>query len=177
MEQPPSSVALWVQWETPADQDHFDHIAAVLARQQRRSIGTRPALLYGLLIGVALVLPVALWPVGLIGPVMMAVVVLWIRFGVPRQMAESFRRQPTSREPMTVTFDSEGLHVVGPSMADHLRWKLFEGVSIDDGVLVFRRRGVQLFQAVSLRDLDPGVDRARLVAELERVIAASAPPA
>jgi hypothetical protein len=179
MEQPPSSVALWVQWQTPGMAADADHLATVMLRQatQLDTGRTRPGVIFAAIGFLGTVMTLAAWPAGIVFPIGFALLAGWRFLGAPRQVARRLRGLPTAHEPCTVTLDAEGLHVVGPSVADHLRWKLFEAASLDEDVLVLRRRGLKHVDVIPMATLDPGVDRDRLVAEVERAIAASAPPA
>ncbi|HEU5149968.1 MAG TPA: hypothetical protein VFU19_05695 [Iamia sp.] len=179
MEQPPHPVALWVRWDVPGDAPFVDHLAAVALRQQSRTADppVRPALLYALLGAFTLIVVVAAWPVGILVPLLIGLIPLWTKVLGPRQVAKALRRQPVVADPYTVTLDAEGLHSVGPSVADHVRWRVFESATVDEDVLVLRRRGARHLLVIPLATLDPGVDRAWLAAEVGRAIAADAPAA
>lgn len=87
---------------------------------------TSPAVVYGAIAVGLLVVTIATWPVGLVALPLVGLLTLWSKVLAPRQVAKALRAQPTADEPYTVTLDAEGLHVVGPSIADHLRWRSFE---------------------------------------------------
>lgn len=179
MDRSPALVALWAQWRSPGDAELIDHLVVVVLRQRRREAAptVRPWVLYACIAFVLAVLVATTWPSGLLVALPVALLVLLAKVIAPRAMAKSLRRQPTIDDPYTLTLDAEGLHVVSPSVADHLRWRVFESAALDEDVLLLRTRGTRLIRAIPLMWLDPAIDRAALVAEVERAIAADAPPA
>lgn len=172
----PSSVApRLAQWQVAGDAAHAEAIAAIAAREARGQQTTAPPWAVATaFVVVAVVLALAVGTVvgAAIGGVLalLGLLVWWS----PRAMARQVRRLPSSHEPYTVTLDVEGFHVVSPSVADHLRWRLFAGAAHRDGYLVLRFRGSGLVRVVPLEGLDPTVDRDRLVAEVDRLIAVDA---
>jgi hypothetical protein len=176
MDRPAAPAAFWVQWQAPGDGPIADHLARVALRQQQRvaSGETRPAVVYAVIVVAGAMLVALTWPAGIGLAVLLALFVVWAKVLTPRTVAKAVRNQPTANEPYTVTLDAEGLHIVGPSVADHLRWRIFEESWIDEDVLVLRRRGVKLSLVIPLLALDPTVDRGWLVDGVSGAIAADA---
>jgi hypothetical protein len=178
MDRPLAPTDLHVQWRSPGDEEHVDRLVAVILRQNRKVAAglVRPWILWATFL-VMVPFVVALWPWGLLLPIALATFVYVLKVETPKRMATTFRDQPTVRDPYTITLDTEGFHVVSPNVADHLRWSVFDHADIDDDVLVLRTRGSRFLRAIPLGPLDPAVDRAALVVELNRLIEASAPAA
>lgn len=153
------------------------HARAFMAWFSRRRSG-RLTVQENLLLaaGASVVLAVVVSPVTLLGLVAVAWFAGWTTRRRTRALARGLAERPGAHEPTTVTLDADGVHVVGRTVADHHPWAGLGGAALRRGFLVLEDRDHRSpVELLCLDHLDPGVDRARLVAEVERAITAHAP--
>ena len=167
-------------WHLPlGDAPHLERMAEVGVRQNlREGLGKAGSRLVAPLIavlGLAMTFLVSLS--GLAFVAAGAFLWWWQRYGAARQLVKAMHRLPTAHEPYTITLDAEGLHAVGESFADHLRWRVFSGALADDGLLVLRRRGSKVLQLLPLPPDGPASHPEWLAHEVDRLITADAPAA
>jgi hypothetical protein len=165
----------WTQESTAATADR--HARAFMAWFFRRRSGRLTTQEHLLLVSVvSVVLAVAVTPAALVGLVAVAWFVGWTTGRRARMLARGLAEGPGAHDPTTVTLDADGVHVVGRTATAHHRWADLGGVALRRGFLVLEDREHRSpVEVLCLDHLAPSVDRDRLVAEVERAIAAGAP--
>jgi hypothetical protein len=174
--EPVSPTPVLARWDVRGDPPSTEHMARVALRhlRQARSGSISPGLALGLCFAIAVLLSLLVSPLMLVGVLCItAAIAGTVVFG-PRNLVKAWRQQASFHEPYTVTLDAEGLHAVGPSVADHLRWRVFDAAAVDEDVLVLTPQGTKMVRVFPLETLDPRIDREWLAHEIGQLIAADA---
>jgi hypothetical protein len=110
-------------------------------------------------------------PLALGVPIVVGLQVLFLTIRYRRMLVQGMAEWPGVHEPSTVTIDDAGIHVVGPTVAEHRRWDELGGASIRRGFLVVEDRNRSPIELICLDLLGSSVDERRLLAEVRRRIA------
>jgi hypothetical protein len=174
---PLGTASLPVTFEQPALATVADrHARAFMAwfwRHRGRGLARREHLLLATVVVVVVALLVE--PLALGGVVLLLGQLGWVVARRTRVLARSLADGPGATAPSTVVIDDDGVGVAGSAGAEHHGWDELGAAAILRGFLVLQGHEGSPAEIVCLDHLGDQVDRAALLAEVRRRMAAARP--
>jgi hypothetical protein len=171
---PPTVSRLPITFGQPSVASVADrHARAFTAWLWQRRKAAWPTLRENVLLAVVggVVLVALGFPQLLVGVALALGQVAWIVLRQRRMLARGLLERPGAHEPSTVTIDDAGIHVLGPTVAQHHGWDELGGAVIRRGFLVLEDRSRRPVEIVCLDLLGTAVDEGALLAEVRRRLA------